>query len=110
MNALEQRHDLASDQAAERVAVRRVLTPLQSAFTAEPLRVLPPQTQERPNDAVLASELDPLRGPAGSEPVQDGFDLVGERVPGRTQPIRLNGVAGLAHLGLAGATRRRSHH
>ena len=61
------------------------LAPLEAALAAVRLGLLAPDAEERPDDAVLAPDLDALRRPARGEPVEDRLDLVGERVPGRAQ-------------------------
>ena len=58
---LEQRQDLVADQPALRVRVGRVLAVRQPVLVAVGARLLAPDAEQRPHDAVLALRLDPLR-------------------------------------------------
>src|SRR5205823_4353094 len=100
MDALEQRNDLVPDQAAERVAIAGVFPPLEPTRPAEGFGLLAPDAEQRPNDAVLAADLDPLRVAARGEAVDDRLDLVGERVTGRAEPVCVERVAHVAQLRL----------
>src|SRR5579862_10027105 len=60
VNALEQRHQLAANHTAEGGVVGRVLAPLEPTLAAERFRLLAPDAQQRPDDAVLAAHLDSL--------------------------------------------------
>ena len=60
--------------------------------------LLGPEVEQRPDDAVLALRLDPAGPAARDEPIEDGLDLVGGRVPGRAQAIGRERVADAPQL------------
>ena len=74
--------------------VRRVDPEGEPALAAERLGLLAPERQQRPDDAVLAPRLDPLRVPARDEPVEDRLDLVARRVAGGAEPVGAPGRSG----------------
>src|SRR4051794_1385871 len=76
MQLTQPRQDLAPDQATLRVHVRRVRAEGEAVRAAVLLGLRAPEVEQRPHDAVLALRLDPLRAPAGDEPVEHGLDLV----------------------------------
>ena len=67
------------------LGVRGVDPVLEAVLLAVALRVLSPDLQQRPNDAVLALRLDALRAARGHEAVEDGLDLIGRSVACRAQ-------------------------
>src|SRR5581483_3974272 len=95
---LEERQQLVPDESALRVAVRRVAPEGEAPLAAVGLRLLAPHREQRPDDAVLAPRLDPGRGTARGEPVEDRLDLVG-----RAQAARGERVPKLAQLCLGPA-------
>src|SRR5512146_784201 len=99
MDAFEPWQDLVTDQSAQGRRIRRVGAPLEPALAAVLLGLFAPHTKQRPNDAVVAADIDPFRRPAGGEPEEDRLDLVGERVPGGAQLLRAERVADVAQLG-----------
>ena len=67
------------------------------------VRLLAGDTEERPHDPVLAAHLDPARGAARDDPVEDRLGLVGGGVARRAEAEALGGgVAGLAQRRLGG--------
>ena len=107
MDPLEQRQDLAADQPARRAGVRRVDPERDAALAAERLGLLAPERQQRPDDAVLAARLDPLRVAARDEPVEDRLDLVARGVPGRAEAARAPARSGGRAARPPSARRRR---
>ena len=107
MEALERGHDLGPDDPARRVRVGRVDPPLEALGDAVGLRLLAPDDEERPDDPVLAADLDAGRRPARREAEEDRLDLVGGGVAGRAQPPGADRVAQVAKLRLGRAGRRR---
>src|SRR5205823_5136630 len=93
-----------------RRAVGGVLSPFEPALAAEGLRLLTPDAEQRPHDAVLSPHLDPRRPPARGEAIEDRLHLVRRGVPGRAQAAGMERVADVAELGLVAAARRRLHH
>ena len=57
MDPLEERQDLVADQPRSVAAIRRVAAPLEPALAAVRLRLLAPDAEERPHDAVVAAHL-----------------------------------------------------
>ena len=88
MELPEQRQDLVADQAALRVRVGRVDAELEPLAAAVRLGLVPPDGQQRMDDAVLPPRLDPGGGAARGEPVDDRLDLVRGGVAGRAQDGR----------------------
>src|SRR6266540_2801297 len=62
---------------------------------------LPPDDQQGPDDTVLASRLDPLRGAARDQPVEHGLHLVARGVTRRAEPVGRERVADSSQLVLA---------
>ena len=87
MDLPEGRDDLAADEPAHGVLVRRVEAVGQALRLAVSLGLGPPDGQERADDAVLAPDADPGRRPARRQAVEDRLDLVGGRVARRPQAI-----------------------
>jgi hypothetical protein len=87
MKAAQERHQLVADQPASGGRIRGVGAELQPLGAAVGLGLLAPERQQRPDDPVLASGLDPDRVPAGDEAVEDGLDLVGGGVAGGAQAV-----------------------
>jgi hypothetical protein len=88
MEAAERGQDLPADQATQRIVVRRVDAEREALGAAVRLSLVAPHVQERPDDAVGALRPDSRRRPARREPVEDGLDLVGSRVPGCAQTTK----------------------
>src|SRR5262249_44945022 len=61
-------------------------------------RLLAPAGEQRPDDPARTPRLDAARSTARDEPVEDGLDLVGRRVPGGSQPLAGDLVADAAKL------------
>src|SRR4029079_10900257 len=99
--------DLAADQAPQRVVVRGVEAEVETHRAAVRLGLVAPDSQERPDDAVVALRADAGGPPARGQPGARGLDLVGCGVPGRPQAILGEGVAKLTKLVLGAAVRRR---
>src|SRR5215471_1975634 len=87
MEPPQKRQDLVADQAAPSIGIGRVDAEPEPVVTAVLLRLLAPERQQRPHDAVLAPHLDPSCVAAGDEPVENGLDLVGSRVARRAEPM-----------------------
>ena len=87
MDPVEERQDLVPDQPPGRVRVGRIDPELDPALAAERLRLLAPERKQRPDHAVLAPGLDPLRVPARHEAVEDRLDLVARRMPRGAQAV-----------------------
>ncbi len=71
----------------------------EAGSVAVALRLLPPDGEERADDAVLTAHADAGRRPARGKPVEDRLHLVGGGMPGRAQAVRGEGVAKLPKLG-----------
>ena len=101
-----------SGRISVRISPRFVSTFVESVRYGRPasravrLRLLPPDGEQRPDDAVLALRLDPARPAARDEAVEDGLDVVGGRVTGGAQPVGCVRVADVAQLGLRLRRRR----
>src|SRR5262249_38928344 len=102
---LEDREDAVADQTANGVRVGRVLAEQDLALPAEGLGLLAPDGEKRPDDAVLALHLDPLRVPARDKAVEDRLHLGGRGVPGGAEALGGLRVADRAQLRLARAAR-----
>ena len=107
MDAAQQRQDLVADQAANGVAVRRVVAERRVALFAVAAGVVAPDAEKRADDAVLALRLDAFRGAARDEAVEDRLDLVRERMAGRAETIGREAVADPAKLVLGRRRRGR---
>ena len=107
MDAPQQREHLLADQAADRVAVRRVFPERKTCAQAVASRVFAPDAEQRAHDAVLALDLDALRVSARHEPVEDRLHLVREGVSGSAEPVRREPVTDLAQLVLGRRRRLR---
>ena len=70
VESLQQRQNLVSDQTALRARVGRVLAVPQPVLLAVGAGLLAPEPEQRPDDAVLAPRLDPLRRARGDEAEQ----------------------------------------
>ena len=89
----------STDQAPLRVGVGRVDADGQTVLAAIRFRLLPPEREQRTDDAVLARRPDPLAVAGRDEPVQDRLDLIRGRVARRPQPMALRErVAELAKI------------
>ncbi len=91
MQPAQQRQDLLPDQAAGRVRIRRVDPDDEAMLLAVGRRLVPRDGQQRADDAVLASHLDPAGRATRHDAVEDGLDLVRRRVPGCPQAEALGG-------------------
>ena len=83
---LEQRQEPLTDQPALRRAVRRVDPPREPVVPAVLLRLLPPDGEDRTDDAVGATGPDAARRAARDDAVENRLDLVRGGVAGRAQP------------------------
>ena len=104
------RKDLVPDESALRVDVRGVAPHLERVLATVRLCLVAPHAEQRPDDAVLTLQLDALRRSRGDEPEEDRLDLVGGRMPRRTQAMSLGkAVTELAELRLVTCGRRLDH-
>ena len=89
MQAPEEREDLVADQATLRVRVGGIGAEGQAVLSAVRLRLLPPEREQRTDDAVLARRPDALAVAGRDEPIEDRLDLIRGRVAGRPQATPL---------------------
>ena len=71
--------------------VRRVRAPREAVLPAVRLRLLAPDGEQRPDDAVRPPRPDAARRAARDEPVEHRLDLIAGRVPGRAHAAALGG-------------------
>ena len=89
MQAPEEREDLVADQAPLRVRVGGIDAERKTVLSAVRLRLLPPEREQRTDDAILASLPDSLAVAGGDEPVKDRLDLIRGRMACRPQSMTL---------------------